>query len=236
VKKRLQVVLAHAGVTSRRKARAIIEAGRVTVNGQIVREKGLNVDPELEEIRLDGKALSARKKVYYLLNKPKGVITTVSDDLGRGTVLDLIKTAKDRIYPVGRLDKETEGILLLTNDGEMAYKLTHPKFGVKKVYIAEIKGRLKEDDLKKMEQGIYIDGKKTSPCSISMLRNIAGKAVLRITLHEGRKRQVRRMVESMGSKVTDLKRVEYAGIRLADLSPGMYRKLSSGEIAKLKRC
>jgi len=235
LKKRLQVILAHAGIASRRKAEALIESGRVTINGKIIREKGQKADPSLEEIRLDGKRIGVEKKVYYILNKPKGVVTTVSDEKGRKTVLDLVGKRNQRIYPVGRLDKDSEGILLLTNDGQIAYRLTHPKFGVKKVYVVEVKGSLMDSDIKKLAIGVYLDGRKTAPCEIRILRKTKETELLKIVLHEGRKRKVRRMVERIGGKVKSLRRTEYAGIRLSGLSSGEHRKLRFDEVSELKK-
>jgi len=234
LKKRLQVILAHAGVSSRRKAREFIESGRVRINGLVVREKGFGVDTDIDKIELDGRPLGTEKKVYYILNKPKGVITTSSDEKGRKTVIDLINSQKLRIYPVGRLDKDTEGVLLLTNDGDLAYKLMHPKFEIKKIYIAEIKGEIRKTDLEKMEKGIRIDGEKLAPCQARILEQKGDRTVVRIRMHEGRKREIRKMFEEIGSEVVNLRRIEYAGLNTKGLGPGEYRHLTTKEILELK--
>ncbi len=234
MKKRLQVVLAQCGVCSRRKAEDFIEKGRVRVNGNVTRAKGFRVDTDKDRIEIDGRLLKEPPKEYFVLNKPKGVVTTVSDEKNRITVLDLVKEKKLRIYPVGRLDRDTEGVILLTNDGDLAYRLTHPKFGVKKLYIAEIKGSLPGSAIKKLEKGVYLDGKRTSICRITSLKHTLHNTVLKIQLHEGRKRQIRRMIKKVGGKVIRLRRIEYAGINAMDLPIGRYRRLTQKEISRLK--
>ncbi|MCK4463645.1 MAG: rRNA pseudouridine synthase, partial [Candidatus Omnitrophica bacterium] len=226
MKKRLQVVLAQCGVCSRRKAEDFIEKGRVRVNGNVTRAKGFRVDTDKDRIEIDGRLLKEPPKTYFVLNKPKGIVTTASDEKNRITVLDLIKEKKLRIYPVGRLDKDTEGVILLTNDGDLAYRLTHPKFGVKKLYIAQIKGSLSGYVIKKLEKGVYLDGKRTSICRITSLKHTLHDTVLKIHLHEGRKRQIRRMIKKVGGKVIRLRRIEYAGINAMDLPIGRYRHLT----------
>ncbi|MFH1791416.1 MAG: pseudouridine synthase [Candidatus Omnitrophota bacterium] len=234
MKKRLQVILSHAGVASRRKAAEIIADGRISVDNVVVREKGLQVDPGQSKIRMDGRPLSEEEKIFYVLNKPKGVITTASDERGRRTVLDFIPLKSHRIYPVGRLDKDTEGALILTNDGSAAHRLTHPRFGVAKIYAVEVKGAIGDGDIKRLEKGVYLDGKKTQPCVIKVVGQTPGRMTLRIELHEGRKRQIRRMIEKVGGRVTRLIRIWYAGIGLGSLGRGQYRRLTKKEIRLLK--
>ncbi len=234
MKKRLQVVLAQCGISSRRKAQEFIEKGRVRVNSSVIRAKGFRVDTDKDRIEIDGRLLKEPPKTYFVLNKPKGVLTTVSDEKDRITVLDLIKEKKLRIYPVGRLDKDTEGVILLTNDGDLAYRLTHPKFGVKKLYIADVKSSLPGFVIRKLEKGVYLDGKRTSRCRITSLKSTSYNTVLKIQLHEGRKRQIRRMIKKVGGKVIRLRRIEYAGINAGDLPIGKYRHLTQKEISRLK--
>lgn len=234
MRRRLQVILAHAGIASRRKAAEIIQAGRVRINGIVVREKGVQFDPEEVRIEIDGRPVQSEKKVYYLLNKPKGIITTSSDEKGRRTVLDLVPETRFRIYPVGRLDKDTEGALILTNDGNIAHRLTHPRFGVKKVYTADVKRPIKKGGLARLEKGIYLDKKKTAPCKISIIKKRPNKIFLSIELHEGRKRQIRRMMEMIGASVLKLRRVSYAGIDVRNLPIGKCRMLKANEVKLLK--
>ena len=234
MKKRLQVILAHAGIASRRKAVEIITQGRVRVNGIVVREKGFQSDLEKDRIEIDGRPIGFEKKAYIILNKPKGVITTASDEKGRKTVLDLVPRIKLRIYPVGRLDKDTEGVLLLTNDGDLAHRLTHPRFGAKKIYNVEVKGEIRPSDIKRLEKGIYLDGKKTAPCKIYLLKQTEKKVFLKIELHEGKKRQIRRIIEKVDCSVVRLQRIDYAGLTLKNLPLGTYRYLSDSEVNTLK--
>jgi len=237
MRRRLQVILSHAGIASRRKAAQIIEDGRIRVNGIVVREKGFQFDPDEVKIELDGKILQLEKKVYYVLNKPKGFITTVKDERDRKTVLDLIPRPKARIYPVGRLDKDTEGVLLLTNDGTLAHRLTHPRFGVEKIYMVQIKGQASIKDVKALEKGVYLDGHKTGRCKIGIVQCDRQKMLLKINMHEGRKRQIRRMIDRIGCKVIKLKRVSYCPITAKGLAVGGYRALSAKEIESLgKSC
>lgn len=233
MKTRLQVILAKGGIASRRKSKEIIESGRVRVNGIVIREKGFKADPFLDRVEIDGNPIGFDKKVYLILNKPKGVITTASDEKGRTTVLDLVHK-KLRIYPVGRLDKDTEGVIILTNDGDLAYRLTHPRFGVKKKYIVEVRGTIKTGMIKRLEKGIYLDGKRTAPCKISIIKKHSDKIILKFEIHEGRKRQIRRMIEKIGGRVLGLRRIEYAGITTKGLNAGESRYLSQAEVTRLK--
>jgi len=234
---RLQKVMAHAGIASRRKCEEIIAEGRVSVNGEIVTEMGVKVDPEVDEIIVDGNTISKEKKVYILLNKPKGFITTVSDPEERDTVMDIIPDIKQRLYPVGRLDFNTSGLLILTNDGDLTYKLTHPKKEVDKTYEVEVNGQIKESEFEKFHQGIVIDGRRTTPAKVDNIRFYKddNKTKFEITIHEGRNRQVRRMCEIIGYPVRKLKRTAFAFLKIDNLNKGEYRYLTEKEVKKLKK-
>lgn len=231
---RLQKVMAHAGVASRRKSEDIIAEGRVKVNGKTVTEMGFKVNPDQDEIMVDGEIITEEKKRYILLNKPEGYITTVSDPEGRPTVMDLIPDLKQRLYPAGRLDYDSSGLLIMTNDGELTYKLTHPKKEVDKKYRALVKGEVTEDDFDKFRSGMVIDGKKTSPAEISNVNYRNGNTQFDITIHEGRNRQVRRMAKITGFPVISLKRIAFAFLTLKGVEEGKFRYLSDDEVKKLK--
>ncbi|MFN2341508.1 MAG: pseudouridine synthase [Halanaerobium sp.] len=231
---RLQKVMAHAGVASRRKSEEIIAEGRVKVNGEIVTEMGFKVDPEADEIIVDGEVISEEKKRYILLNKPEGYITTVSDPEGRPTVMDLIPDLKQRLYPAGRLDYDSSGLLIMTNDGDLTYKLTHPKKEVDKKYRVLAQGELKEEDFEKFEEGMIIDGQKTAPAKISNVSYKNDQTQFEIVIHEGRNRQVRRMAKIAGFSVISLKRVAFAFLTLKGVKEGDFRYLSDQEVDKLK--
>lgn len=229
---RLQKVIAKCGYCSRRHAEELILDGKVCVNGRVVSELGTKVKKgdiiEVEGVTLD----SDRNYEYYLLYKPRGVVTTTSDDKGRKTVIDLINT-NTRIYPVGRLDYDTTGVLLLTNDGELANKLMHPSNNIDKVYIVKVDGILTGYDVKKLRNGVYIDGYKTRRARVK-IKSVDRKkntCLVEITIHEGHNRQVRKMIESVGKKVIKLKRERYAIFDLKGLKVGEYRRLSNKEIA-----
>ncbi|MDD4202614.1 MAG: pseudouridine synthase [Candidatus Omnitrophica bacterium] len=235
MKKRLQVVVAHAGICSRRKAAEIIEGGKVLVNNELVTEKGFSVDPQKDIIEVNGRNIAAEKvKAYYLLNKPKGCVTTVSDDKGRKTVMDYLPRTKFRVYPVGRLDKETEGALILTNDGELANKLMHPNYGITKIYLAEVKKPFDPAQKQRLEKGVILEGKRTIPCKIDVINTKRNSVILKIELHEGKKRQIRRMMERVDCYVISLKRISYGGISLKGLSSGQCRLLAKREVDMLK--
>jgi 23S rRNA pseudouridine2605 synthase len=235
MKKRLQVVLAHAGICSRRKATEIIASGNVLVNNEIIVEKGFPVDIEKDSIEVNGRNIGAEKiKAYYLLNKPKGCLSTVSDDKGRKTVMDYLPRTKFRVYPVGRLDKETEGALILTNDGELANKLMHPNYGIKKIYQAEVKKPFSPSQKQRLEKGVVLDGKRTMPCKIVIANTKRNSVILKIELHEGKKRQIRHMMERVDCYVISLKRISYGGISLKGLSSGQCRLLAKREVDMLK--
>ncbi len=228
---RLQKVLAKAGVASRRGAEELIRQGRVKVDGKVVTEMGTKVDPGAQEIECNGIRLEApENKVYILLHKPSGYLSTVDDPQGRPIVTDLLKNIKERVYPVGRLDLDTEGALLLTNDGELAQKILHPSHEVNKTYVAKVKGQPDKKNLDLLSKGIVLEGRKTWPAQIEVLKTEAQSTSIRITIHEGRKRQVRKMFDAIGNPVLNLKRTAYGGLKLGKLGPGKYRFLTPEDI------
>ena len=232
---RLQKVIANAGYVSRRKAEELILKGKVTVNGKIVRELGTKVTPG-DVVEVDGTVISQKdvKKEYYLLNKPRGVVTTTSDDKGRKTVVDLIETSA-RIYPVGRLDYDTTGIILLTNDGEFANMMLHPKNKIPKVYIAKLEGIIDGYSIKKIKSGIVIDGIKCIPDRVKLKSadKKSNTCIVEITIHDGRNHEVKRIFESAGYNVIKLKRESIAFLTLQGLSSGEFRKLTIKEVKQL---
>ncbi len=230
---RLQKVIAESGYASRRKAEELIKAGKVYVNGNKVTEMGFKVSGN-DLIDINGKPLKKEDKEYYLLNKPRGVVTTTSDDKNRKTVTDLIETPK-RIYPIGRLDYDTTGVLLLTNDGELTNILNHPSSEVSKIYVAKIDGIVEPFKVKKLEQGVIIDGVKTSKAKIRIkkLDKKNNASYIEITIHEGKNHQVKKMFEAIGYKVTKLKREKYAFLDVKSLKSGEYRKLTTKEVKSL---
>lgn len=232
---RLQKYLAHAGVASRRASEKLILSGRVSVNGQVVTELGTKVIPGQDVVQVDGKIVTlATQKVYYLLNKPVGYVTTAKDPQGRPTVLDLIPSP-ERIYPVGRLDYDSEGLLLLTNDGDVAYVLTHPRYEIKKKYLVEVQGTPNPETLLRLARGIKLADGWTAPAKVKLIRGSGETAVLTIEIHEGRNRQVRRMFEAVGHPVLWLKRLTMGPLRLGGLRSGEYRRLTPEEIAALQQ-
>lgn len=231
---RLNKYLADCGVASRRKCDQIIFDGQVAVNGTTERRMGVKIDERADEIKLNDQLLQpTRHEEYILLNKPKGFVTTVSDEKSRKTVLDLVQS-KGRIFPVGRLDINTAGLLLLTNDGELTYKLTHPKFKIDKIYEVRVDSDLKWSDKKALEAGIELEEGVTSECAIEMSRT-GNKKILKMTLHQGWKRQVRRMFEALGYEVLGLKRIGFASLNLDGLKMGGWRRLTKKEVEQLKR-
>ena len=227
---RLQKVLAQAGLGSRRACEELIAGGRVTVNGQVA-PLGTRADPEVDAIEVDGARVGVRQGlVHYLLNKPAGVVTTASDPQGRPTVVGLVP-AEPRVYPVGRLDADTEGLLVLTNDGELAHRLTHPSFGVEKEYLADVAGTPSRGVLRRLREGVDLEDGRTAPARVSLV----GDHTLRITIHEGRNRQVRRMCEAVGHPVRRLVRLRIGPLADRRLPPGEWRALSQAEIRALER-
>ena len=229
---RLQKFLADAQVASRRKSEEIILSGRVRVNGVTVTELGTKVEDN-DSVEVDGKPVRPTQKlVYIMLHKPEGYITSAKDQFGRPTVLDLVKS-EYRLYPVGRLDYDTSGLLLLTNDGDMTYRLTHPKHNVEKTYIAHIVGTPTEDELRRFESGLEIDGYTTAPAKIKILKR-SKLTTVKITIHEGKNRQVRKMCAAIGHEVKALKRAATGRLSLDGLEKGQYRELTDEEIKYLK--
>jgi len=230
---RIQKVIANSGYTSRRKAEELLLKGKVKINGIVVKELGTMVDTS-DTIEVEGHILKKDEKVYVLLNKPRGVVTTTSDDKHRKTVVDLIEIPT-RVYPVGRLDYDTTGVLILTNDGQLTNGLTHPSSDVEKVYIAKINGLIKPEDLRKLSNGVIIDGKKTSKARAKLKKLDKKKetSIVELTIHEGRNHQVKKMFEATGYEVLKLKREKFAFLDVKDLKPGQYRNLTIKEVKKL---
>jgi len=231
---RLQKVIAQTGYCSRRKAEELIKSGKVEVNGKVITEMGVKVNFD-DDITIEGNGLSLKEdKVYYIMNKPRGIITSTSDEKSRKTVVDLIEETK-RIYPVGRLDYDTTGVLLLTNDGELTNLLIHPKNNIEKLYIAKIKGIPTKEELLKLSRGVVIDGRKTSKSKVK-LKKINKKnnvSIVEVVIHEGRNHQVKKMFEAIGYEVIKLKREKFAFLDVNDLKSGEYRELSIKEVKKL---
>src|SRR4051812_31138859 len=235
---RLQKVLAARGVASRRAAEELILEGRVSVDGRIVTELGTKVDPERASIKVGGRLLKQPRLVYLLLNKPRGYITTASDPEGRRTVYDLLEpqATRERVYPVGRLDMDSEGLLLLTNDGELANRITHPRYRIDKEYNALVEGSPSPGTIARLGHGGFlIEGGRTSPANVAIIGHEAGSTWLRVIIHEGRKRQVRRMLEEVGHPVLRLRRVRLGMLTLAGLPAAAYRPLTPDEVLRLRR-
>ena len=232
---RLQKIIANAGVASRRKAEELILDGSVTVNGRIVRELGTKADPEEDAIKVGGKLIHLpQKKTYIALNKPKGYITSMSDPQGRPVVIELLKGVKGKVYPAGRLDYDTEGLLLLTNDGDLAYILMHPSHEMPKTYLAKVKGIIEDKAIERLERGIRLREGITAPALVKKIKKTDANSWIEITVHEGRYRQVRRMLEEIRYPVLKLIRIRYGPIDLGDIPQGKYRHLTSQEVKKLK--
>lgn len=231
---RLQKAISQAGIASRREAEKLIVAGKVTVNGKIVTELGTKVS-ETDKVKVDGKALSRQKNVYILFNKPKGVVTTLHDPEGRHTVADYIRNAPARVYPVGRLDYNSEGLLLLTNDGELTQNLTHPSHHVPKVYQVKVLGMPEDEKLDILRRGIRLEDGVTQPAKVTLVERNEAKNMteLEVTLYEGKNRQIRRMFEAIGHPVRNLKRIQMAFLTLAGVKRGSYRFLTPDEIKRL---
>ena len=237
---RLQKIIAHAGFASRREAETMIREGRVTVNGQVVTELGTKADPGKDHVKVDGKLIThAEPHRYILLNKPKEVMTTVEDPQGRKTVIQLVRGVRERIYPVGRLDYHSEGLVLLTNDGDLAFKVSHPKHGSVKTYHVKVRGVPDERIIDKLQRGITIDGKRTLPCEISQMKRTAkgedeGNSWYEVKLREGRTQQIRKMFQAVGHPVAKLRRVAIGPIADPALTPGDWRELTKREVKMLE--
>lgn len=232
---RLQKYLASCGIASRRKCETYILEGKVAVNGKVIDTLGTQVEVG-DEVTFCGKPVKLQEEyVYYMLNKPVNYVTTVQDDQHRQTVLDLIQDDVHRVYPVGRLDYNTSGLLLLTNDGELTYGLTHPKHHVNKCYEVKVRGVLSEEAKRTLKMGVLLDGKMTYPAQLKVLRKGEKSTLFQLTIHEGRNRQVRRMCEAVGYPVLSLKRVSVGKLTLGDLEVGQYRTLTEKEVSYLKR-
>ncbi|GAA3405297.1 pseudouridine synthase [Paenibacillus hodogayensis] len=234
---RLQKVLAQAGVASRRKCEEYIEAGRVQVNDETVTTLGVKVDPAVDAIKVDGRPINRQRMQYILLNKPKGVITSTSDPEGRDVVNDYIKDVKERVYPVGRLDYDSEGLLLLTNDGALANLLTHPSHHVPKTYHATVEGVPHGDLLDKLRAGIQLEDGLTAPAELEYvdINPEKNETIVSITIHEGRNRQVRRMFDAIRFPVIRLKRIQFGSLLLAGLARGKHRMLTKAEVEELRQ-
>lgn len=232
---RLQKVIAHAGIASRRKAESLITEGRVKVNGEVVTELGTKVSKK-ERIEVDGVPIYQEEPVYYLFYKPRGVISAVSDDKNRKVVTDYFMGIPERIYPVGRLDYDTSGILLLTNDGDFSQRLSHPKHQVDKVYVAKVKGFADNKTLYPLAKGVMIEGRKTAPARFEILSTDrkAGTSIVELTIHEGRNHQVKNMLAAVGLPVQKLKRERYGDLTLKGLRPGEFRRLNAKEVNGLR--
>lgn len=232
---RLQKYIARCGITSRRKAEELILQGYVKVNGLIVNELGSKIDPEQDIVEVNNKKINEKQEhIYIKLYKPEGYVTTVNDQFNRKTVLDLIDI-KERIYPIGRLDYNTSGLLLLTDDGELANKLLHPKYHIYKTYEAVVKGIINEDSINKLRTGVFIEDYKTAPAKVKILNINRKDIIVQISIYEGKNRQVRKMFDSIGHPVIKLKRISFGDINLSELKTGQWKYLTNDEIKYLKR-
>ena len=232
---RLQKYLASCGVASRRNAEKLIAEGRITVNGVTVIEPGTQVDELTDNVTVDGETVCPEAEKYYIAyNKPVGEISSVSDPEGRATVLDRFRDFPVRLFPVGRLDYDSEGLLLLTNDGDLMNHLLHPKYEIPKSYLTRVSNSVTNDEIRLLRKGVLIDGRMTSPAEVRLIRHDTFSTELLITIHEGRNRQVRKMIAAIGRQVVRLRRVRFGPVLLGDLPSGMWRKLTDEEIAKLR--
>ena len=229
---RLQRLLASAGFGSRRQCEELIESGRVDVDGEVVTQLGTTVDPAAHKVRVDGVPLKKQKLVYYAVNKPVGFVTTNRDPHGRPRVIDLVPP-DERVFPVGRLDRFSEGLILLTNDGELAQKLTHPKFGVRKVYRVTVAGKVDGETMKKMRQGIYLAEGFVKVEGVKLLKSRSRATELEVVLREGKNREIRRILARLGHKVQQLRRIAVGPLRLGDVPSGAYRVVTPPEVEKL---
>lgn len=231
---RINKYIAHAGVASRRKAEDLIKSGQVTLNGQVITELATQVKSG-DRVEINGTPLYGEEKVYYLLNKPRGAISSVSDEKGRQTVIDLLPEVKERIYPVGRLDWDTSGLLLLTNDGDFTDKMIHPRNEIDKIYLARVKGIATKDNLRPLTKGVTIEGKKTKPARYRIVRvdNEKNRSLVELVIHEGRHHQVKKMFEAVGLTVDKLSRTQFGHLDLGGLPVGQARRLTKKEVSQL---
>jgi 23S rRNA pseudouridine2605 synthase len=232
---RLHVYMARAGVAARRKCEQLMTEGRVAVNGHTVRDLGTTIDPEHDKVTLDGRRVAPETQIYLLLHKPRGYVTTVHDPQGRPTVMSLLGEDHPRLFPVGRLDFNTDGVLLLTNDGDLANRLMHPRYGVAKTYHAKLQGELSPAALAQLAEGVRLeDGSKTQPATVRVLESESKHPWIEITIKEGKNRQVHRMAEAVGNSVVKLSRVRYGPLTVEDLRPGRWRPLTARELGALR--
>ena len=236
-KERIQKVLAHAGVASRRAIEEMVEQGRVSVNGKVMTQLPVFVDPREDDIRVDGQRIRSRHEpmVYYLLNKPRGVVSTTSDPAGRPTVVDLLGRVPQRVYCVGRLDTDSTGLILLTNDGELTQHLTHPSHEVPKTYVVNVQGEVDGPAIERMKKGLHLDGKRLRGAGVKVLRRSKTSTLLEVTLREGRNREIRRMLAAMGFTVRRLRRTAIGPITDSGLKTGNVRELSPREVDRLRQ-
>lgn len=232
---RLQKVMAQAGIASRRKSEELITTGHVQVNGEVVKELGTKVDQN-DAIQVDGSPIMRENYVYYLLYKPRGVVSTAHDDKGRKTVVDILKDVDERIYPVGRLDYDTSGLLLMTNDGTLANQLMHPKYRIDKTYVAKVKGIPTNEGLEQLRHGLLVDGHKTAPAKTKIIstEHRRNTAIMQLTIHEGHNHQVKNMLAAIGVPVEKLRRDSYGPLTLEGMTSGDYRELKPAELATLR--
>jgi 23S rRNA pseudouridine2605 synthase len=236
-KLRLNKILAQAGLTSRRGADHVVLEGRVAVNGVVTREPGTLADPAADRITVDGRPLPAPESAQYLLlNKPAGVVTTVRDPQRRPVVTDLVPPdVRERVYPVGRLDADVEGVLLLTNDGALTHRLLHPRYALPRLYEAEVAGRVTEADLPRWRRGVTLDDGPAAPLEVELVRGAVASSLLRLAFTEGRKHEVKRYCDALGHRVRRLRRIAFGPLRLGNLPPGACRPLTPGELSALRR-
>jgi len=233
---RLNKFLSQRGVASRRHADQMIADGRVSVNDQVVEDLGSKIDEARDRVAVDGKPVRGRGGfIYWMLNKPAGIVVTLDDPFERRTLRTLIPDLPHGVYPVGRLDKDSEGLLILTNDGELAYRLTHPRFEVAKRYVVRVRGLVEDPAAARLRAGVFVDGRRTAPAKVEVFERSGRGTILQIEIHEGRKREVRKMLDAVGHPVLDLKRVMFAGLSLSHLPAGHRRPLTGTEILRLKK-
>ena len=235
MEERLHKILAHAGVGSRRKCEELIAAGRVSVDGQAVRELGRKLEADQHEIRVDGEPIHTERPVYWLVNKPRGYLCTNHDPARRPLAIDLVPHVNQRVYTVGRLDEASEGLLLLTNDGDLAHRLMHPRFGVEKTYLVLVAGHPSADDLHRLLKGVWLSDGHVKARQAQRQKNQGESTWVRIVLNEGKNREIRRMLARLGHKVLRLRRIAIGGVQLSNLKPGKARRLSQAELAGLRR-